>query len=94
MRQIEGAAQRVTKLVMERHADRAQNRSASVSATLRFFAGTDTLRVGKNLWQSLDEGTQTFLGKLGRCFGTILRVKRLRRVRDGIESTGHCHRRW
>jgi hypothetical protein len=45
MRQIEGTAQRVAKLVMQRHANLPQHRAAEPGAVERFAPGSEILRI-------------------------------------------------
>ena len=60
MGQVEAAAQSVAKLVMQRHADRPQNRAAKPGAVQRFAARLQIVRVVQHTRQRVAERTETF----------------------------------
>ncbi len=61
MQQIKSSAERVAKLVMNRHPDRAEAASAQPGAIERFGTGFDVGGVVFDFWQRLRQASDAFL---------------------------------
>ncbi len=92
MRGVEGAAERVADLVMQRHADRAKHRAAEPGAIERFISGIGIVRCCYDFWQASGESAQPLERHQGRNRITITCIKAFDGMRHGIEAARHTHR--
>ena len=92
MGQIECAAQRVTKFVMQGHVDPPQNGPTGPCATQSCFARHEVGRLPEHPGQTINEGFKPLDRHCGCFTRSIGRIQRLCRVGHRIQR--RCDRHW
>ncbi len=91
MGQVEGAAEGVTELVVQRHGGRGKHRSAQPGAVLGLGPRLEVTAVGDDPGQRGGQGPGPLLGHQRDDRRRIRGVEALDRVRDRVETAGHRH---
>ena len=88
MRQVEGAAERVAELVMQRHADGAEADAAQPGAIERFAASLAIVALGGDGGQGACERADAFLRHQRDDRIGVARIERFHRMRDRVDAGG------
>ena len=86
MRQIEGAAERVAKLVMQRHADGAEADATQPRAIERVAAGFAIVGLLDDGGQGVGQRADAFLRHQRDHGIAVARIERFHRMRDGVDA--------
>ena len=89
MRQAERPSQSVAKLVMQRHADRAQANPSEPRRVKSPGAGFDIRRICGDCRQRFCHGSDRFFGHHCNDRICVARIERFHSVRDGVHAARH-----
>src|SRR5271156_4828005 len=88
VREIEGPAEHVAELVMERHADRAEHAAAEPCTVKRLAARIEVGGVFHYAWKTRGESADTLFGHQRHNWIGVLGVKRFDAMRDRVHAAG------
>ena len=91
VRRIEGTAERVADLVMQRHADGAEHRTAEPGTIKRIAARLGILRIVDDNGQAPLEGAKAFERHQARNRIAVLCIESLNGMGHGVEAARHAH---